>query len=224
MKLGKNQILLPSGVVASKDGKYHYWECSVSGLMTFAKPDYWVKVMAKFGSEKNLVKTYVCKKAQKLLDAGVSPKEIREQLSKPETAAEKKARKATKQEKVRRKKLISKPRKKGLKSFAVGKDEVLVQTDTGSLVKEVVPVYPWQGDPNYFRGDKPAPMSTEEATKNSCIYPKRYLDDDCRGCPAYDNCKCYLRVDSSEWTKAKKKHTVVIKPIAAFADEPVGGK
>lgn len=220
MKLGKNQILLPSGVATSKDGKYHYWQCSVSGLVTFAKPDYWVKIMAKYGSEKNLVKTYVCKKAQALLNEGLTKAEVREKMSKPETVADKKARKATKEEKVRRKGLIKKPRKKGLKSFAVGKDEVLIQNETGSLIKEVVPVYPWQDDPNYFRGGPPVQMSIEEATKDSCAYPRRYLDDDCQGCPIYDRCKCRLKVDASVWSKPRKKNEVVIKPIKAFDEVP----
>lgn len=236
MKLTKNQILLPSGVAVSKDGKYHYWACSVSGFKTFAKPDYWIKIMAKFGSEENLVKTYICKKAQNLLNIGLSREEIRNRLSKLNTVPEKEERKKQKEEKVqrqkaikeerkeqkaekvRRKELVKKPRKKGLKSFAVGKDEVLVQTDTGSLVKEVVPVYPWQGDPNYFRGGPPRPMSIEEATKDSCMFPRRNIDDNCQGCPVYERCTCYIKVDSAEWLKPRTKHEVVIKPLPAFDD------
>ena len=76
MKLGKNQVLLPSGVIASKDGKYHYWACSVSGCKTFAKQDYWIKVIAKYKTEENLIKTYVCKKAQALLDMGKTKEQI----------------------------------------------------------------------------------------------------------------------------------------------------
>lgn len=216
MKLGKNQILLPSGVAQSKDGKYHYWECSVSGLVTFAKPDYWVKIMAKYGSEENLVKTYVCQKAKRLLDEGLTPAEVRDKLSKPETAADKKAKKAIKEEKVRRKELTKKPRKKGLKTFAVDKETVLVQNDTGSLEKEVRPVYPWQNDPNYFRTGETHILTVEEETKSACLRPDIYLDSDCNGCPFYDKCVCSIKVSAEEWKKPRKKDEVIIKPIKAF--------
>lgn len=219
MKIGKNQILLPSGVATSKDGKYHYWECSVSGLMTFAKPDYWVKIMAKFGSEENLVKTYVCKKAQKLLDEGLTKEEIRARLSKAETYAQKKERKEIKQEKKRRKELTKRKRKPSLKTHAVGAVEVAVQTDTGSFVKEKVPVYPWQTDPNYFKSIGPGVYSVEDVTRDACLHPSRYLDDECRGCPVYDRCQLTQKFTAADWKKGKSSRSeIVIKPLNSFSE------
>lgn len=216
MKVGKNQKLLPSGVKVSADGKYHYWQCSVSGLETFAKPDYWVKVMAKFKTEENLVKTYVCKKAQKLLDEGLTQEEIIKTLSVPETPAAKKEKKEAKKIKAERKALTKRTRKKGLKSFAVASEEVQVQTDTGSFQTEVKPVYPWQNDPNYFKGAGPSIMSVEEATKDSCLFPARHLDDECRGCPVYDKCVLSIKFTEKDWKSGKRaREQVVVKALVA---------
>ena len=215
LKVGKNQVLLPSGVVQSKDGKYHYWQCSVSGLMTFAKPDYWVKIMAKYGSEENLVKTYVCQKAKRLLDEGVSQADIIQTLSHPETAEAKKARKEAKKIKKERKAVTKKVRKASLKSFAVGAIDVAVTNDTGSVEVQKVPVYPWQGNPDYFRSAA-TPLSIEEATRDTCIYPNRHLDDECRGCPVYDRCVCPTKFTPADWKKGKKRPEAVVTPLNSF--------
>jgi len=215
MKVGKNQTLLPSGVKVSGDGKYHYWQCSVSGLETFAKPDYWVKIMAKFGTEENLVKTYVCKKAQKLLDEGMSQEQIIQVLSQPETVAAKKEKKEAKKIKEERKKLTKRTRKKGLKSFAIASEEVTVQTDTGSFEVEKKPVYPWQNDPNFFKSP-PAPLSIELVTKEACMFPARHLDDECRGCPVYDKCALSIKFTEKDWKSGKRaREKVVVKALVA---------
>jgi hypothetical protein len=221
MKVGKNQTLLPSGVKVSNDGKYHYWQCSVSGLETFAKPDYWVKIMAKYGTEANLVKTYVCKKAQRLLDDGMNQEAIIKVLSQPETKAAKVEKQEAKKIKAERKaalKKVRKPRAKGLKSFAVGKVEVEALTDSGSLVKEVVPVYPWQGNPEYFGSGGISVLTVSEATKDSCALPNRYLDDECRNCPLYKDCTFERKFTESDWKKGKKAvEQVKVTPIRSFS-------
>jgi hypothetical protein len=217
MKVGKNQKLLPSGVVVSADGKYHYWQCSVSGLMTFAKPDYWVKIMAKYGSEENLVKTYVCKKAAALVADGKSQAEVIKILSMPVTAEDRKARKETKAIKAERKAVTKRAKKVRLKSFAVGTAEVAVTTDSGSIEVQKVPVYAWQNDPNYFKSP-PTTLSIAEATKDACAYPARYLDDECRNCPVYAECACALKYTESDWKKPRSKGETKITPIDSFPE------
>ena len=216
MKVGKNQKLLPSGVKVSGDGKYHYWQCSVSGLETFAKPDYWVKIMAKFKTEANLVETYVCRKAQQLLDDGKTQAEIITILSQPESTEAKKEKKKKKVIKEERKALTKKKRSKGLKSFAIGSVEVATAEDTGSIKVEKVPVYPWQGDPNYFGGGVHSPLSIAEATKESCAFPAKNLDDECRGCPFHADCKCSARFSEEDWKKPRSKAGVKITQIKSF--------
>lgn len=218
IKVGKNQTLLPSGVVQSKDGKYHYWQCSVSGLMTFAKPDYWVKIMAKFKTEENLVKTYVCRKAQNLLDDGKTQAEVIQILSVPVPVGAKKEKQEVKKIKAERKELTKKVRVKGLKSFAVGSVEVAVSNETGSVKIEKVPVYPWQGDPNYFGGGVPSRLSVAEATKDSCVYPAKNLDDECRGCPFHADCRCSARFSEEDWKKPRSKNSVKVTAIKSFGD------
>jgi hypothetical protein len=222
MKVGKNQTLLPSGVKVSNDGKYHYWQCSVSGLETFAKPDYWVKIMAKYKTEANLVKTYVCKKAKALQDEGMSQADIIATLAPTMTGEAKKARKEARVVKKERKEVIKKsrkPRTPSLKSFAVGKVEVDVQTESGSLVKEVVPVYPWQGNPEYFGSGGTSVITVSEATKDSCALPNRYLDDECRNCPLWKDCTFERKFTESDWKKGKKAvEAPKITPIRSFGD------
>lgn len=217
MKIGKNQKLLPSGVKVSADGKYHYWQCSVSGLETFAKPDYWVKIMAKFKTEDNLVKTYVCRKAQQLLEDGKTPAEIIVILTQPESSAAKKEKKANKVIKAERKALTKKVRTKGLKSFAIGSVEVAVTEDTGSIKVEKQPVYPWQGDPSYFGRGGTTPTSVSDSTKDTCAMPNRYLDDECRNCPLYDQCTFERKFTADDWKKGKKAAAEVkVKEIKSF--------
>lgn len=216
MKVGKNQSLLPSGVKVSNDGKYHYWQCSVSGLETFAKPDYWVKIMTKYKTEENLVKTYVCKKAKAMLDAGIKQEEIIKALTQPKSTEAKLEKKKNKEIKAERKELTKRKKGKSLKSFAVGSVEVAVTNETGSAVVEKVPVYPWQGDPNYFGGRTNSPLSIAEATKDSCAMPNRYLDDECRNCPLYADCAFERKFTEADWKKPRSKNTVKVTAIKSF--------
>ena len=219
MKIGKNQFLLPSGIKSSKDGKCRYWQCSDSGMETFAKPDYWVKIMAKYKTEDNLIKTYVCKKAQALLDEGLTQSEIITKLNRPETLAERKEKEQTKKIKKDREKLTKRTKgaKRGkLKDFVVGKINVEVVNDDG--VTEVVKqaIYPWQGDPNYFGGGVPSPLSIAEATKEACAFPAKNLDNECRGCPFHAECRCTARFSEEDWKKPRSKSEVKIKAIKSF--------
>jgi hypothetical protein len=211
MKIGKNQTLLPSGVAVSKDGKYHYWQCSVSGAQTFAKSDYWVKIMAKFGTEENLVATYVCKKAKRLLDAGMTQSDIAECIngSVPEKVV-----KAVKEKKV---KVASKGQTVGVEDFATDYAKTVVEPEA-----EVV--YAWSGDPTYFGTGVHSQMSIAEATKDSCAFPAVYLDHDCQGCEFYDQCVCPVKVNSEKWKLPKNKMVAVVRPLSAgFENEDLAG-
>lgn len=226
IKVGKNQTQLPSGVVVSNDGRYRYFQCSISGSPTFAKKDYWVKIMAKFKTEENLIKTYVCRKAQKLLDEGKSQTEViailsgpvgkvkkEKKIVSPDTPGltEKQKNKAIKAERKAALKKMRKPRSKGLKSFAIGKVEVEVLTESGGLVKEVVPEYPWQGDPTYFGSGGTSVIPIAEATKDSCAYPNRFLDGECKYCSAFSACSF-----AGKGTENKKAFKAIEKPLKSF--------
>ena len=212
MKLGKNQVLLPSGVIASKDGKYHYWACSVSGLMTFSKPEYWVKVLAKYKTEENLIKTYVCKKAQALLDMGKTKEQIIGLLNSGEKLP--KAKKNPKAPKVKKEKKAS------LRSAAVGKVKVAQQNASGSVELVEKPVYPWQNDLHYFLTPGGfTPASVEDITKDTCLFPTRYLDDECRNCTVYDRCVFAGKFTADDWKKGKKKAALVVKKLDSFTKD-----
>jgi hypothetical protein len=212
IKLGKNQVLLPSGVVASKDGNYHYWQCSVSGLMTFAKPDYWVKVMAKFGSEENLVKTYVCKKAKALLELGKTPEQIQAILNSGEKLpSAKKHPKAPKAEK--------KPKKQKLANFAV--KEKVMEVVAGVEVEVTKKTYPWTNDPNYFGSGQPGTVDFAADTE-TCHFPNRFLNDYCNGCPIYDKCAYKGKFAPDAHLDPKKtKKQVVTKVINPYSKEEI---
>jgi len=215
MKVGKNQVLLPSGIVASKNGQYRYWRCSISGLQTFAKPDYWVKIMAKFKSEENLVKTYVCKKAKKLLEDGKTQAEIIAILSQPVTKESREEKAEKKKIKAERKLIVKGTRKKRLKSFASGSIEVTDSNGEQVIVKKEI-VYPWTGNPDYFKGDGNTPYDVAEVTKDTCIYPSCHLDDECRGCPVYDQCVLGIKFTAEDWKKPRRNLAPKITIINSF--------
>lgn len=208
MKVGKSQILLPSGVMTSRDGSYHYWPCSVSGATMFAPPAYWLTLMERYKTEENLVKTYVSRNAKKYLEADFTVEQIKELVKDgklPKLGGKKK-----KIEKVKRK------RKAGLKTFAVGTTEVVEQTASGSLEVVKTPVYPWQGNPDYFRSP-PVPFCLETESKFACMFPNRNLDDLCRGCPVFDKCNCDAKFTEKDWAKGVKRDEVKITRIASFS-------
>lgn len=213
MKIGKNQELLPSGVVASKDRKYYYWQCSKTGLQTFANAERFKKVLAVYKTEANLVKTFVAAPVKKYLAADFELETIKNIIKNnggklPPIGGKKK-----KIEKVK------KVRRKSLKSFAVGKVEVKVQTPTGSFEVEAKPVYPWSDNPDYFKTTTNAPLSIEAMTTESCAYPNRYLDDECRNCPIYDRCALKIKYTPEDWKKPAKRNEVKIKVLKSFETE-----
>lgn len=199
----------PSGIQTSANGKYFYWKCNVSGLETFADEKRFKDVVKNYGSEEKLFKTYVLRPAKKYVEAGFSPESIKEIASRnngklPDLDAASKARKAA---------MPKKPRKKRLGQFAVETVEVK-DAVTGSA--ETVKVYPWTGNPDYFKGTGTSAVAVEEASKDICFYPNRNLDDDCRNCPVYDKCVCPAKFSEEDWKKPRKRDEVKITPIKSF--------
>lgn len=209
VKLGKNQVLRPSGVIASKDGKYFYWVCSISGVKTFASAERFKTVLVKFGNDENrLVKEFVCRPAQKYLDAGYKAEDIRK------LADSNKGKLAKFDVKPKKPDILKRKRRKGLKSFAIGTIKVKEQTATGSVEVVEKPIYPWQGNPDYFTVSKDfTPATVEEITLDACLYPGRHLDDECKGCPVYDRCRLPTKFTEKDWKKGHKKAPVVVKEI-----------
>lgn len=201
----------PSGIQQSANGKYYYWNCTVSGLETFADEKRFKDIISKYGNEETLFKTYVLRPAKKYVEAGFSVETIKEIAERnggklPDIDAAAKARKAE---------LPKKERKKGVKQYAVGTEEV-----TGSVEgepKETVKVYPWSGNPDYFKSPSDLRnINVEEASRDTCFYPNRHLDDDCHGCPIYDRCRCQAKLGEEDWKKPRRKNDVKVTPISSF--------
>lgn len=207
-KLGKNQVLRPSGIVASKDGKYFYWWCTVSGIATFASAERFKTVVERYGSEEKLVKEFVSRPAQKYLDADFTAEQIRGMVIKGKLGPL-----GGKPKKIEK---VKKVKKATLKTFAVAKIEVAVTTGTGSIEIQNVPVYPWSGNPDYFKSTGTPPLSVEEATKDSCALPNRYLDDECRNCPLYDRCTFKGKFTAEDWKKPRSKAGPIVKVISSW--------
>lgn len=215
IKLGKNQVLRPSGVIASKDGKYFYWSCSISGVKTFANSERFKTVLANYGNDEvRMIKEFVCRPAKKYLDAGYKPEDIRK------IADENKGKLANIDAKPKKPAILRRPRKKSIKAFAIGTVKVKEMTPSGSVEVVEKKVYPWQGNPDYFTGhEPPTPISVEDVTKDTCMYPARYLDDMCRECPVYDRCTFPEKYTEKDWKKPHKTDKVVVKSLASFSED-----
>jgi hypothetical protein len=214
-KIGKNQLMRPSGVIVSKDGKYHYWSCSVSGVATFAKPPLWKSTMAKYKTEENLVKTYVCRKAKKYLEAGYTAEQIREIVKNHKgnlPPIEPKIKKHPNMPK--------KVRKQRLKAI---KTETVVEVVNGRKEEVVKKVYPWSEDPNYFKDGIRPPVDVAEITKDTCMYPNRYLDSECQGCPVYNECVYAEKYTEDDWKSGKKRKSdaVVVHSIDSYSEDEI---
>ncbi len=199
----------------SANGKYRYWRCVVSGLETFAPEDRFKEVVAKYGSEEKLFKTYVLRPVKKLVDAGFDAKHIKELIR----ANKGKLPKESDESKERKKaiKKAKKPRKKHLGQFAVGEVTVQKATESGSVEEVTQKVYAWTGNPDYFKSE-PSILNIADETKSGCMFPNRYLDDMCHGCRVYDLCASALKCGDADWKNPKKRNEVKITPINAWDD------
>jgi hypothetical protein len=208
MKIGKNQDLLPSGIVASKDRKYFYWSCTLTGLNTFANAERFKKIVANFGSEEKLAAEFVAAPVKKYLAAEFTIPQIVEMMKANGGTLPPLGGKKKKIEKVKR---VLKP---GLKTFSVGQIDIPVQLATGSVEVVKSPVYPWSGNPDYFKGGC-VPVCVEEETKASCMYPARNLDDQCHSCPVYDRCQSSAKYSLADMKKPRE--SVKVKLIHSFS-------
>ena len=211
------RVKRPSGIEVSANGKYYYWKCNVSGLETFAPEDRFKEVVAKFGGEDKLFQTYVLRPVQKMLNNGFSVESIKDIIK----ANKGKLPKKNAEEKERKKaiKAAKKPRKKGLKQFAVGEVKVVETTASGSVEEVTQKVYLWTGNPDSFKGT-PIPLCIADETKNSCLYPNKYLDDQCYGCSAYAECQSPLKISEADRRSNKhRREAPKVTPINVFADE-----
>jgi len=193
------RIIRPSGIEQSANEKYFYWYCNVSKIKAFADKKRFADIVKKYGSEEKLFKTYVLRPVQKYLDAGFSQESIREIVSKHNG-------------KLPKLNSIS----KSIKTPA--KKEQKQNINESSVNVEKVKIYPWTGNPDYFRCSPSNIAPIEDASKYTCLYPPKYLDEDCRDCPIYDRCLCKLKFSTEDWKKPNKRTEVKITPINPFGD------
>ena len=209
------RITRPSGIEVSGNGNYYYWKCNVSGLETFAPEDRFNEVVAKYGSEEKLFKTYILRPVQKYIDRGFDAEHIKAVIKAnygklPPLDANLKE----------RKKALKKPRKKRLKQFAVGEMVGQITTESGSIEEVKQRIYPWTGNPDFFKS-VPSTINIAEETKSSCMFPNRYLDDMCHGCRVYAECQSELKYTEADWKAPKNRGETKITPINPFADSSV---
>lgn len=213
-KIGRNQYQRPSGVIASKDDKYFYWQCSVSAIMTFANAIRFKKLLEVYKSEKNLVKSFVCREAKKYLAEGYTEAEIRQMvidhkgdLPKLNPSVKKDPRIPKKERKVRNKAVST---------------EKIVENVNGVETEVVKKTYAWSDNPTNYFIDGPAVFDVAESSVGACLYPNRYLDDECRDCPIYDKCACALKFTEEDWKKGAKKFAApIVKKIESFDKDEV---
>jgi hypothetical protein len=201
------RIKRPSGIEVSANGNYYYWNCNVSGLETFAPEARFKEVVAKYGSEEKLFKTYVLRPVQKYVDAGFDADYIKKLIVANDGKLPSMDGKAKE-----RKQALKKPRKQRLKKFAVGEVVIHQTNDTGSLEEVKQKVYPWTGNPDYFKSE-PVPFDAALESGDTCFYPNRNLTDMCYGCAIYDKCKCHLKMGEADWKNPKKRTETKVKAL-----------
>jgi hypothetical protein len=202
MKPSKSQIVRPSGIVQSKDGRYYFWECVVTKTRTFADEKRFLKLVAQYGSEENLFKTFMCKAAKKAAVGEILASAPTDGASAPKT---KKVKASKKVKQVTIDGITTTPDvNEGAPEAPKAKKEVKV---------EEKPIYPWQSNPNHFGEGKivPVPANIEELTKDACVYPPRHLDDLCKGCPVYDKCTLSIKYSPEDWNDKEKREARKVK-------------
>lgn len=186
------KITRPSGIVQSENGKYFYLVCTISGAVQPLTQENFTRVLGEYGNDENvLAKTFATKKAKTLVESGVFTAEgLRDHYSRNGSL----------------------PSTKGLAPEKVEEENPVVDVPK-QVVQPTAPErveYPWSKDPTYF--SSPAvPTSIEDETKNSCMYPTRYLDDTCHGCPVYDRCQQQLKFQPTDWEKPRQRGEKITK-------------
>lgn len=174
----------PNLIAVSKCGKYVYPVDSISGAKTFASIEYFKKtVETKYGgSIERYVKEFTTRETKKYLKEGWTPEQIKEQAVNSKNGKLPKLNRKPKKDpnapkKERRRRL----------SAHVNSTQIITNED-GS--QEKVVTYPWSVDPTGYFKSQPKAVIVSEVTKEACLRPDIYLDDECYGCPFYDECNC----------------------------------
>ena len=203
------RITRPSGVETSSNGKYFYWYCNVSGQETFAPEPRFKDVVKKYGSEEKMFKTFVLRPVQKYVDAGFDAETIKEIIKSNSGKLPSIDKKPFKD------KSLKNERKQRLKRFSTATVQSLEMNSSGNYEEVKVPVFPWSGNPDYFKSPT-KPFNVAEESKTACLYPNKNLNDACYGCPVYDLCQCSAKLGESDW-KNTKRNEVKTKKLESFS-------
>jgi hypothetical protein len=211
MSRPETRITRPSGLKQSQNGAYIYINCTVTGKYAFFTPERLTKALVKYGNDENrLAREYVTREVTDLREEGKSDEEIRAILCSPSGNAPKQ-KKAGRPPKVRTVEIVE-----GSVDEIKPAEEIVQEEGKEAVINEKEPkkvTYPWQSDPDYFKTPGGhTPVNIEEASKDSCFYPPRYLDDECAGCIIYSRCNCNLKI-TDEMRSGKKKEKPKIKEI-----------
>jgi hypothetical protein len=174
-------------ITTSKCGKYVYPIDSISGAKTFAPIEYFIKNIQDnySGSVEKFVKEYVTRETKKYLAAGYTPEQIKDMASKCKNNKLPKIN-------VKLKKHPDMPKKERRKRLTSHAESTTTTINSHGEV-EKVRIYPWTNKPDYFRSD-PAITDLAATTREVCLMPNIYLDDDCKGCKYYEICQCPLKI------------------------------
>lgn len=71
--------------------------------------------------------------------------------------------------------------------------------------------YPWQSDPNYFKSCGASPLDIGEATKDTCMFPNKYIDTRCQACAVYDKCALEAKYTAEDWKKRDDRRDIKIR-------------
>ena len=205
MRTKSKRTIRPSGV--EQTDSMFYWKCSVSGLVMFATPERFADVVKNFGSEENLVKTYVLRPVKKYVDAGYTSEQIKAIIAKHDGKLPPLECNNTEVKTAN----VVRPEKKHSDSIVV--DAIEIKPIEQPKEKPPV-VYDWQGSPDYFKGIA-APNNLREDTKEICFYPGRNIEDQCRGCLIYSDCTCSAKFSPEDQLKPRRNE-VKVKVIAVF--------
>jgi len=199
------RITRPSGVETSSNKKYYYWKCVVSGQETFAPEPRFKDVVKKYGTEEKLFKTFVLRPVQKYVDAGFDAESIKEIIKNNDG----------KLPSIDKDKSLKNEKKPRLKRFSTTTVQSIEMNSDGNYEEVKVPVFPWSGNPDYFKSPI-KPFNVAEESKTACFYPNHYLNDACYGCTVYSVCQCPAKLGESDW-KNTKRNEVKIKKIESFS-------
>ena len=174
-------------VSISKCGKYAYPVDSISGAKTFAPIEYFKKnVETKYGgSIERFVKEYVTRETKKYLKEGWKPEEIRDQATKSKNGKLPKLDRKPKKD-------PNAPKKERRKRLSAHANSTQIITNEDGTQEKVV-TYPWSADPTGYFKTVSVTLSISELTKDTCLRPDIYLDEECYSCSHYEQCICPVK-------------------------------